>query len=555
MSEETIQPQAENQAPTSETVSEGASSPLLDKLRQSQGTTRYSTPRHEMGVSGGQAPQPAPAAPNFAPKPQQDIRRGQGGGPRTQGQGYGPQGGGRGPRRPGPGGDQGQGGDQGGPRGARRLGDVPGNWGAEAPEAARGPKNIPASQVDRKIDPLDAELEAELQAALGNIEESLETVKTEKLVREATPGKKGRVYKINNGDVFVEIPGGRTQGLLTSDQFPEGLPEIGAEVDIKIERFDGANGILILTRAGQAVSNADWESLTKGMVVEAKVTEVKASGLEVMVNSCRGWLPASQIDINRTFDLNIFANQKLTCEVVEIDPHDKNLIVSRRNLLEKARAEQAEKLWAELAEGQVRDAIVRNLKDYGAFVDIGGADALLPASEMSWKRGAKVADMLHIGQSLKVQILRVDHENRKISVGLKQLVNSPWQNLQERFMPGTIVPGKVTRTEDFGAFVELEPEIEGLVHISEMGKGKVRRVMDVVKTGDEIKVMILSIDPETRRISLSIKATLEDAEPAEPAPTPGAPVPPPVPAKPTKPRAVPLRGGIGNGGPLIPPLV
>jgi len=402
---------------------------------------------------------------------------------------------------------------------------------------------------------LDDDIEAELKAAFGTIEESLETVKTERPVREALPGKKGRVFRISGGDVFVEIPGGRTQGVLTSDQFPEGLPEIGAEIDIKIERFDGANGILVLSRAGQAISNADWESLTKGMVVEAKVTAVKASGLEIMVNSCRGWLPASQVDINRTFDLNLFLNQKLTVEVVEVDAQDQNLVVSRRNLLEKQRAELGEKLWAELAEGQIRTGIVRSIKDYGAFLDLGGADALLPVSEISWKRGTKVAEVLHPGQSLEVKVLKVDHENRKISVGLKQLVNSPWQNLQEKFMPGTIVSGKVTRTEDFGAFVELEQGIEGLVHISELAKGKVRRVLDAVKSGDEVRVMILSIDPESRRISLSIKATIQDAEPAEetvPVPTPTAPA---VPAKPAKPRATPLRGGIGNGGPLIPPLV
>ncbi len=553
MSEEPNQPSTDAQPTAAETHPETPASPLLDKLRQTQGGSRYSTPRHDMGVSGGQAPQQASPAPNFAPRPQQDSRRGPGGGS----QGYGNRshgGGGRGPR--GPGGDrgprEGQGQDQQG--GARRIGDVPGNWDGPQQDQQRGPRNIPVSQVDRKIDKLDDELEAELQAAMGNIEESLETVKTERLVREAIPGKKGRVFRINNGDVFVEIPGGRTQGLLTSDQFPEGLPEIGAEVDIKIERFDGANGILILTRAGQAVSNADWESLTKGMVVEAKVTAVKASGLEVMVNSCRGWMPASQVDINRTFDLNLFENQKLTCEVVEIDPHDKNLIVSRRALLEKQKAELGEKLWAELEEGQIRTGIVRSIKEYGAFVDIGGADALLPASEISWKRVTNVADVLITGQSLQVKVLKVDHENRKISVGLKQLVNSPWVTLAERFMPGTVVTGKVTRTEEFGAFVELEPGIEGLVHISELARGKTRRVMDVAKSGDEVKVMILSVDPEARRVSLSIKATLAEPEEVEAVPEPSTPAAPAVPAKPSKPRTVPLRGGIGNGSPLFPPI-
>ena len=562
MSEET-----QNSSATPTDTSAPASNPILDKLRENQGPGRYTSPRLELGQSGGEAPVEAPPARpqsgfgqsgpgqggpgqggqgGFRPRPQQDSRK-PGFGNRPQGgrggRGPGGPGGNRGPR---PEGDQ----DPNAFGGATRLGDVPENWGVSP-----APKPTPASQVDRKIDPLDEMMEAELQASFGGIQESLETIKTERPIREAgAPGKKGVVFRIHNGDVFVEIPGGRSQGMLTRDQFPEGLPEIGTELDIKIERFDPANGQLILSRKGQAVANADWDSLAKGMVVEAKVTAVKASGLEIMVNSCRGWLPASQVDIGRTFDLNIFADQKLTCEVTEIDPHDHNLIVSRRALLERERAVEAEKLWAELAEGQVRKGIVRSLQSFGAFVDIGGADALLPISQISWKRINDISEILSPGQQVEVKILTVDPETRKISVGLKQLLSSPWQTLAERFRPGTIVTGKVTRTEDFGAFVELEPEIEGLVHISELGKGKVRRTSDVVKTGDEVKVMVLTIEPDTRRVSLSIKATLDDGESAEPETTAASPSAPAVPAKPSKPRTTPLRGGMGNGGPLIPPI-
>ena len=550
MSEET-----QNSSATPTDTSAPASNPILEKLRENQGPGRYTSPRLELGQSGGEAPVEAPAARpqggsnqggqgGFRPRPQQDSRK--------PGYGNRPQGG-RGGRGPGgPGGNRGPRGEGDQDQnfgGATRLGDVPENWGV-----APAPRPTPASQVDRKIDPLDELMEAELQASFGGIQESLETIKTERPIREAgAPGKKGVVFRIHNGDVFVEIPGGRSQGLLTRDQFPEGLPEIGTEIDIKIERFDPANGQLILSRKGQAVANADWDSLAKGMVVEAKVTAVKASGLEIMVNSCRGWLPASQVDIGRTFDLNIFADQKLTCEVTEIDPHDHNLIVSRRALLERERAVEAEKLWADLAEGQVRKGIVRSLQSFGAFVDIGGADALLPISQISWKRINDISEILSPGQQVEVKILTVDPEKRKISVGLKQLLSSPWQTLAERFRPGTIVTGKVTRTEDFGAFVELEPEIEGLVHISELAKGKVRRTVDVVKTGDEVKVMVLTIEPDTRRVSLSIKATQDDGESAEPeaAASPSAPA---APAKPSKPRTTPLRGGMGNGGPLIPPI-
>ena len=515
--------------------------PLLDKLRSNQGPGRYTSPRVEMGQTGGVAPAEVNRdAQGLPPRPHADSRKPQYG---TRPNG-GP--GGRGPGGPQRGGPRTDGNQKPFTGGAQRLGDVPENFGAPPP-----PKPAPAKQVDLKIDPLDAEMEAELQAAFGGIEESLDTFKTQRPVKEApSPGKKGVVFRIHNGDVFVELPGGRTQGILTKDQFPEGMPEIGTELEIKIERFDNANGLLVLSRLGKAVANADWSSLAVGMVVEVKVTGVKASGLEVMVNSCRGWLPASQVDLNRTFDLSLFADQKLTCEVIEVDPHDHNLIVSRRVLLERQRAVEGEKLWGELAVDQIRKGIVRSIQSFGAFVDIGGADALLPISQISWKRITNIGDVLHPGQAVEVKILTIDLETKKISVGLKQLVTSPWHTLAERFRPGTIVTGKVTRTEEFGAFVELEPEIEGLVHISELAKGKVRRTSDEVKTGDEVKVMILTIEPESRRVSLSIKAAIEEADPVEleSAATPSVPV------KPAKPRTTPLRGGNGDWFPLIPPI-
>ena len=515
--------------------------PLLDKLRSNQGPGRYTSPRVEMGQTGGVATAEVNHdAQGLAPRPHADSRKPQYG---TRPNG-GP--GGRGPGGPQRGAPRTDGNQKPFTGGAQRLGDVPENFGAPPP-----PKPAPAKQVDLKIDPLDAEMEAELQAAFGGIEESLDTFKTQRPVKEApSPGKKGVVFRIHNGDVFVELPGGRTQGILTKDQFPEGMPEIGTELEIKIERFDNANGLLVLSRLGKAVANADWSSLAVGMVVEVKVTGVKASGLEVMVNSCRGWLPASQVDLNRTFDLSLFADQKLTCEVIEVDPHDHNLIVSRRVLLERQRAVEGEKLWGELAVDQIRKGIVRSIQSFGAFVDIGGADALLPISQISWKRITNIGDVLHPGQAVEVKILTIDLETKKISVGLKQLVTSPWHTLAERFRPGTIVTGKVTRTEEFGAFVELEPEIEGLVHISELAKGKVRRTSDEVKTGDEVKVMILTIEPESRRVSLSIKAAIEEADPVEPESAATLSVP----VKPAKPRTTPLRGGNGDWFPLIPPI-
>src|SRR5262249_52758308 len=173
--------------------------------------------------------------------------------------------------------------------------------------------------------------------------------------------------------------------------------------------------------------------------------------------------------------------QRLLCLVTEVNPEERNLVVSRRALLEREREEQREMLWNEIAEGQVREGIVRSVKDFGAFVDLGGGDGLLHVSEMSWTRVQDAASVVQPGQKVKVVVLRVDRDKRKISLGMKQLQASPWDDIQDRLIPGSVVTGKVTRLMDFGAFVELEPAVEGLIHVSELSPQRVRRVSDVVK--------------------------------------------------------------------------
>jgi small subunit ribosomal protein S1 len=336
--------------------------------------------------------------------------------------------------------------------------------------------------------------------------------------------------------------------VLPIDQFPEGTPKIGQEVDVTIEGFDNANGLIILSRRGAAV-HADWSSVAEGMIVEARVTETNKGGLAVDVNSIRGFMPISQIDLYRVEDVEQFVNQRLRCLVTEVDPEERNLIVSRRALLEKEREENREKLWAQLAEGQIYEGIVRSLKDFGAFVDIGGVDGLLHVSEMSWQRVADPSKFVQPGQKVKVVVLKIDPERRKVSFGMKQLTDSPWDSAAEKYAHGMIVTGKVTRLMDFGAFVELEPAIEGLIHISELSPTRVRRVIDVVKVGQDVQVMILNVDTAQRRISLSLKAAL----PQEPEAEPGAEEAEEevVEVKPPRPRTTPLRGGIGDKPQII----
>jgi small subunit ribosomal protein S1 len=396
-----------------------------------------------------------------------------------------------------------------------------------------------------RLKALDAEIERELEEAMGGMSDTdiygEPGAKPKGQAAAESGTKKGRVLSVHGPDVFVDVPGGRSQGILPAAQFPEGLPQVGAEVEFHIEGYDKNNGLLLLSRQGAAVE-ADWSSVAVGQIVEARVTATNKGGLSVDVNGIRGFLPISQIDLYRVENVEPFVNQRLLCMVTEADRQERNLVVSRRALLEKEREEQREKLWTELAQGQTREGIVRSVKDFGAFVDLGGVDGLLHVSEMSWSRVQDPSALVQIGQKVKVVVLKIDHERRKLSLGMKQLTASPWDEVASKYFVSAIVSGKVTRLMDFGAFVELEPAIEGLIHISELAPQRVHRVKDIVQPGQEVKVIILSVDPAQRRISLSLKAALpKEAEaPLEEEATEEAPT------KPYRPRTTPLRGGIGE---------
>jgi small subunit ribosomal protein S1 len=413
-----------------------------------------------------------------------------------------------------------------------------------APVPAQEPKQVHGSGP--RLKDLDVGIERELQEAMGGLSEMELYGDPAQERRQAPTGaaagrKKGKILRVHGPDVFVDLPGGRSQGVLPITQFPEGPPAIGTEVEIHIEGYDPANGLLLLSRQGAAVE-ADWSSVAAGMIVEARVTATNKGGLSVDVNGIRGFMPISQIDLYRVENAEQFVNQRLRCLVTEVIPEERNLVVSRRALLEKEREENREKLWQELAEGQIRTGIVRSIRDFGAFVDLGGVDGLLHISEMSWTRVQDPHSVVQPGQSLKVIVLRIDRERRKVSLGLKQLTQSPWDNAAVNYPPNAVVQGKVTKLMDFGAFVELEAGIEGLIHISELANQRVRRVGDVVQPGQEVKVMVLRVDSAQRKISLSLKAAL----PKEPEVPAEEEAEEPVDVKPPRPRTTPLRGGIGD---------
>jgi small subunit ribosomal protein S1 len=410
------------------------------------------------------------------------------------------------------------------------------------PPPALAPGEESTGKAPRLRD-LDAQIEREFQEMMGGVSDQELYGQPARPTRTAPgaepPRKKAKVVAVRGQDVFLDVPGGRAPGVLPLIQFMDGAPAPGTEVEVDIEGYDEANGLLLLSRKGAAV-HADWSSVAEGMIVEARVTATNKGGLSVDVNGIRGFMPISQIDLYRVDNPEQFVNQKLRCLVAEVNIEERNLVVSRRALQEKEREEAREKLWQELAEGQTREGIVRSVKDFGAFVDLGGVDGLLHVSEMSWARVDKAEQVVQPGQKVKVLVLKIDPERRKVSLGLKQLQPSPWDTIELNYPEGTTTKGKVTRLMDFGAFVELEPGIEGLVHISELAPQRVRRVGDIVQVGQEVQVMVLAIDRNQRRISLSLKAALPKPEEAAEEPEDE------LPAKPPRPRTTPLRGGLGS---------
>jgi small subunit ribosomal protein S1 len=392
----------------------------------------------------------------------------------------------------------------------------------DKPKQDRPKLDFTELSVDLKINELDKDIEADLAAAMSGFETELKedteaakqkAIQAAQAPKEAGGRKKGRVISIHGGDVFVDVPGGRSQGFLPITQF-DTPPKVGDEVEFSVEGYDAANGVLRLTRSG-AAQRVDWSSVQIGQTVEARVTGTNKGGLSVEVNGIRGFMPIGQIDMYRVENVEQYVNQKIICMVAEVVPEERNLVVSRKALLERERERLREKFWAEVEEGQVLKGTVRGIQPFGAFVDLGGADGLLPVSEISWARVGSPSDILSIGQQVEVKVKRVDRTARKLSLSLKDLVASPWDTLSQRFPVGSQVTVKVTRITDFGAFAEVEPGVEGLIHVSEMVLGRGGRIRDRVQEGKDVEVQILSIDKDARRMSLSMKAIEAAKEKAE----------------------------------------
>ncbi len=411
-----------------------------------------------------------------------------------------------------------------------------------APVELQPVKTVVVPSVRQRLSP---EMEVEMAEAMGDV--SMEEVIAPTLAAptaelEPETRCRGRVASLHRDDVFIDL-GGRNQGVLSLRQFAT-PPEVGAMLDVVVSRFDAEDGLYQLTLPGGAVDVADWSHVAEGMLVEARITGHNKGGLECEVNHLRGFIPAGQISVYRVEDLSQFVGQSMTCIVTEANAERRNLVLSRRAVLEREKAEAKDKLMAELAEGDVREGVVRSLQDYGAFVDLGGVDGLLHVSQLSWQRIKHPSEVLQVGQAIKVKIRKIDHETGKLSLAFRDLTENPWSLAPSRYPATSNHQGTVTKIMDFGAFVQLEPGVEGLVHISELSHGRVFRVRDVVEEGQQVDVKVLSVDAENQRISLSMKALAARPETHKAEPEPEEEEAPPPSPQPN--RKTPLKGGLGN---------
>ncbi|MEW6198752.1 MAG: S1 RNA-binding domain-containing protein [Planctomycetota bacterium] len=320
----------------------------------------------------------------------------------------------------------------------------------------------------------------------------------------------GRVIGIHGSDVFVDI-GTKSEGVIPLDEFePDEPPQVGQVLNLVPQGFDRDSGLMRLSLR-EAKAQADLDSLRVGDVVKGRVTGSNIGGLELRLHGLRGFMPMSQVDLVRHEDFGSFIGHWLECEVTEIDRRGKRVVLSRRRVLERQREEERRQLRFQLAEGQVRKGIVRRLADFGAFVDLGGIDGLLHISDMSYTRVSHPRDVLKEGQEIEVKVLKVDLVKDRISLGLKQLAADPWTLAADKYTVGATIEGRVSKLMDFGAFVELEPGVEGLIPISELSwTQRVRHPKDVLKVDDRVRVVVLSVQPEKRKLSLSLKALGQD---------------------------------------------
>jgi len=328
---------------------------------------------------------------------------------------------------------------------------------------------------------------------------------------------KGRVIAVENGQAIIDI-GYKMEGRVELKEFarPGQNADLapGDEVEVYLDRVENARGEAVLSRE-KARREEAWDRLEKandkGERVEGQIFGRVKGGFTVDLGGAVAFLPGSQVDVRPVRDVGPLMGIPQPFQVLKMDRRRGNIVVSRRAVLEESRAEQRAEIVGKLAEGDVIEGVVKNITDYGAFVDLGGVDGLLHVTDMAWRRVNHPSEILNIGESVKVQVVKVNKDTQRISLGMKQLMSDPWDGVIAKYPAGSKWTGRVTNITDYGAFVELEPGVEGLVHVSEMSWTKKNvHPGKIVSTSQEVEVMVLDVDSAKRRVSLGLKQTLRN---------------------------------------------
>jgi small subunit ribosomal protein S1 len=328
---------------------------------------------------------------------------------------------------------------------------------------------------------------------------------------------RGKVVAIEKDLAIIDV-GLKTEGRVPLKEFGQagrdGTITVGSEVEVYVDRVENAMGEAVLSRE-KARREESWvkleEKYNANERVEGVIFNQVKGGFTVDLEGAVAFLPRSQVDIRPIRDIAPLMNVAQPFQILKMDKRRGNIVVSRRAILEESRAEQRSEIVQQLEEGQVVDGVVKNITDYGAFVDLGGIDGLLHVTDIAWRRVNHPSEVLTIGETIKVQIVRINHESHRISLGMKQLQADPWEGIEAKYPINAKFTGRVTNITDYGAFVELEPGIEGLIHVSEMSWTKKNvHPGKIVSTSQEVDVVVLEVDPDKRRISLGLKQTLQN---------------------------------------------
>jgi small subunit ribosomal protein S1 len=359
--------------------------------------------------------------------------------------------------------------------------------------------DLPAEELEQKVIEAFAELPA--QDVERQYEDSVREFEPETIL-------KGKVLNVVNQEVIIDI-GYKSEGVIPLHEFGEHADvDIGDEIEVLLDEIDEQTGMIRLSKR-KADRIRAWNEILKthkeGDVVRGVVQRKIKGGLLVDVG-VPVFLPASQVSLRRTADISEYIGKEIEARIIKIDEQRMNIVVSRRKLVEEQRETAKKKLLEEIQEGEIRHGVVKNIADFGAFVDLGGIDGLLHITDMSWTRINHPSEAVSIDQEIEVMVLRVDREKERIALGLKQRLPSPWDELELKYPVGSKVKGKVTNVTSYGAFVQLENGLEGLVHVSEMSwTRRVNHPSEVVKAGDEVEVVILEINKEKQEIGLGMK--------------------------------------------------